>query len=651
MSVGLIPSVAFAQTVDYGALEQLFGQAVTTSATGSPKNESDVPVNMQIVTADEIRRSGAQDIPGVLKHVLGVIVMQWNSDNADVGIRGYDQSFSPRVLVLIDGRQVYADHYGYTPWQAFPVELAAIRQIEVIKGPNAALFGFNAVNGVINIITYNPLYDDVNTASVTGGTQGMGQVSAVKTFKFAGGGVRLSGSGRIDNDFATPIPASAGTLPRKRNDRFAVDFDGVFRLSNNVQFGLEASHSTAASNAIDPIYSLSQDQHYTSSLKGQLTAETGLGLLQATVYNNWVSQHSHNSLPTPLTFEGEETVAQFQDLFKIGTDHIMRLGLEYRRNGVNTTPFMGGHISYDDYAASGMWDWTVAPELSMTNAIRWDSLHLGRTGSAPAGYPFINADWNRTLDAFSYSSGVVWKPTGGDTLRLIASRGDQLPSLANFGAFLAATPFNNTSGNPNTDPTQISNYEIDWDRALPAIAGQFRAAAFYLDSKDFITVRGAAIAGSGPPPYRTASNVGNSSAPGIELSLTGLFDESWRWGLGYRFESIHDDFDPAAQNGAVYVDFQHVTPKHVVKANLGWASGPWEIDSYFYYQSPTQGLSGLPFGTGSFLSPVPDYFSFDARIAYRLTDWATLAISGQNLGSSPQKQTSGPAVERTCSRA
>ena len=90
-----------------------------------------------------------------------------------------------------------------------------------------------------------------------------------------------------------------------------------------------------------------------------------------------------------------------------------------------------------------------------------------------------------------------------------------------------------------------------------------------------------------------------------------------------------------------------MTPKHEVKANLGWAGGPWEIDSYFYYQSPTQGLSGLPFGSGSFLSPVPDYFSMDARIAYRLTDWATLAISGQNLGASPQKQTAGPMVERT----
>ena len=582
----------------------------------------------------------------MLKHVLGVDVMRWNRDNADVGIRGYDQAFSPRVLVLVDGRQVYADHYGYTPWAALPVELSAIRQIEVIKGPNAALFGFNAADGVINIITYNPLYDDVNVASFSGGTQGMGEASAVKTFKFNGGGVRLSAGGRLDDDFSTLIPASAGTLPRARNDRFAVDIDSVFRLGSNVQLGVEASHSTAATNDIDPSYLLAQDRHYTSSLKGQLTAETGLGLLQATVYHNWVSQHFLSGLGAPIETGGQVSVAQFQDLFKLGTDHTFRASLEYRRNEADTSPFVGGKIFYGDYSASGMWDWAIAPALSLTTALRWENLNLGRTGAVPAGYPFTNADWQHTITDLSYSSGLVWKPAESDTLRFIVSQGDQLPSLANLGAVLIVSPFANFSGNPNVDRTQISNYEIDWDRAWPGIGGKFRAAAFYFDGQDYITVGGGVIPGSGPPPYATAVNIGDSAAYGGELSLTGRFAENWRWGVNYRFESITDRFIPSAQGGNLYVDFQHVTPKHVVKANLGWASGPWEVDGYLYYQSPTRGLEAPPFSGSSFLSPVPDYLSVDARIAYRLTDWATLAVSGQNLGSSPQKQTAGPMVER-----
>ena len=140
-----------AQSLNYGATEQLFGEPVTTSATGSPQRASDVPVSMEIITADEIRRSGAYDIPGVLRHVLGVSFQQWTNNQADIGLRGYDQPFSQRVLVLIDGRQVYADYYGLTPWSALPIELGAIRQIEIVKGPASALFGFNAVGGVINI--------------------------------------------------------------------------------------------------------------------------------------------------------------------------------------------------------------------------------------------------------------------------------------------------------------------------------------------------------------------------------------------------------------------------------------------------------------------------------------------------------------------
>jgi hypothetical protein len=130
------------------------------------------------------------------------------------------------------------------------------------------------------------------------------------------------------------------------------------------------------------------------------------------------------------------------------------------------------------------------------------------------------------------------------------------------------------------------------------------------------------------------------------MSLTGVFQENWRWGINYRYEAISDHFKPLAMGGTKYIDFQHVTPAHVVKANLGWSRGDWEIDTFAYYQSATRGLAGLAFSAGSFLTPVQSYVSADGRIAYKLTDWATISISGQNLLESPQQQTSGPKVER-----
>lgn len=146
-ALSLAAASAQAQSIDYTTMEELFGEPVTTSATGKPQRISDVPITMEILTAEDIRRSGAVNLPEVLRQVNGVNVLQETTQGYDVSIRGYNQGASQRLLVLVNGRQVYLDHYGYTAWSTIPVQLSEIRQIEVVKGPNTALFGFNAVSG------------------------------------------------------------------------------------------------------------------------------------------------------------------------------------------------------------------------------------------------------------------------------------------------------------------------------------------------------------------------------------------------------------------------------------------------------------------------------------------------------------------------
>lgn len=636
-------SSALAQTMDYGALEQLFGEPVTTSATGHPQRVTEVPAAMEIVSAERIRRSGAVDVPGVLKQVPGVDVMQWGTDNADVSIRGYNQAFSSRLLVLVDGRQVYADHYGYTPWTAVPVELGAIRQIEVVKGPNTALFGANAASGVINIITYNPLYDDVNTASVTGGTQGTIHGSAVTTLQDKGKwGLRLSGSAGQGDDFSTALPAYFGSAARARNSRAAVNLDGVVQLGADTQFGLELSHSQTTNNVIDPSYAFSHITHLTSSVKGQLNSDTAFGMVQAVAYTNWISQKFLSNRGMPFDFDNASTVIQIQDVLRIGADHVVRAAFEFRHNEVNTTPIPGGRIFYDTPSFSGMWNWTISPSLSWTNAVRFDSLQLGRSGSAPAGYPFPNSAWNRNLSEWGFNSGLVWKASQNDTIRLLASRGIALPSLAHLGSVTFDTPLFNFSGNPNLGASAVMNYELDWDRQIGAINAFLRTALFYQRTTNLFSLAGGILPGL--PPYSLTSNIGSSDALGGELSLTGQFADHWQWGASYRFETIKDKFIPAAANGTAFTDFQHVTPKHQIKANLGWARDAWEADAALYYQSATQGLFATPTGTG--LIPVSDYVNGDARIGYRINRNLLLSVSGQNLLQSRQVQTSGPAIER-----
>jgi len=335
---------AAAQTVNYGAMEQLFGEPVTTSATGQPQRATDVPAAMEIVPATAIRRSGAIDLPGVLKRVSGVDVLQWGTDDADVSVRGYNQAFSPRLLVLVDGRQVYNDQYGYTPWTAVPVELSAIRQIEVVKGPNTALFGANAVSGVINIITYNPLYDDVNAISVTGGTQGTIRGSAVTTIQDKGvWALRISGSAGLDNDFSTPIPASFMGARRFQNTRGAIDVDGVVQLAPKLQASLEFSHAETFSNDVDPSYAMSRDRHSATSVKGQVNAETGFGLVQFLGYTNWMTEVA----PSPIgnfDFDDQSTVLQLQNGLRVCNDHVVRAALECRHISMTATPVGGGRV-------------------------------------------------------------------------------------------------------------------------------------------------------------------------------------------------------------------------------------------------------------------------------------------------------------------
>ncbi len=643
---------ASAQSMDYGSLESLFGEPVTTSVTGSPQRASDVPASMIIVTQDEIRRSGARNIPQILRHVPGLDVLQWTNDQADVAVRGYNQPDSPRLLVLVDGRQVYSDSYGYTPWSAIPVQLSDIRQIEIVMGPNSALFGFNAVGGVVNIITYDPLHDDIDTLSLIGGTQDLIGGSATVTYPIGkDGGVRLSLGGRRDTDFATPQqPTDVGT--RNGDYRKAIDLLGHFRLAQGVDASLELSHAEAAEPEFSATYLTLFAQYRTSSLKGRVAADTGLGLIEATAYMNWYDTWLAGSPTSGVLFHVTNPVyvVQLQDIFKPGPAHTIRVSFEYRHNAMETTPIGGAHVFYSVLAGGAMWDWAIMPELKLTDAVRIDHLSLGRSGPIPPGLGLTNADWNgHSITAFSFNSGLVWHPDDADTFRFTAARGVQLPSLVNFGGVTVPTPLGYYAGLPTMKPTIVMNYGLDWVREVADWGARIRLRLFHQTTKDIV----ADIGGSAPllGLILTPADAGNSEATGLELNVDGTFADDWRWGLSYTPEVISDHFLPGFSAKSAQVDFADTHPDHVVNANLGWAQGPWEIDGYLRYESAFHGLRTAPgpnpiVPSGEIVR-IADYVSVDARIAYRLTDNLTASLSGQNLLQSPQVQTSAPAIERS----
>ncbi|MES2219042.1 MAG: TonB-dependent receptor [Pseudomonadota bacterium] len=638
---------AQAKSIDYGAFEQLFNEPITTSITGTPQRASEVPATMVIITAEDIRRSGANDIPGVLRHVAGVDVLQWANDDADVSIRGYNQAYSPRLLVLIDGRQVYADFYGYTPWSTLPVELGEIRQIEVIKGPNCALFGFNAVGGVINIITYNPIYDEVNTAALIGGTQELkqGSIIATKTIKDKAG-FRIAAGARGNNDFSTPqLPNAIGS--RKGDNRAEINALARIHFTDKIEGAFEATRSKAAQTEIVPTYQEGYSEYWTKSLKGSLSAETLFGTIKGTVYRNDIYSPAFLTVfTTPfLKLNNQVTVGILEDFFQVGSNNIFRVAGEYRHNMMPTTA-LEAFVFYNVASADGMWNWKITPTLALTNALRLDRLTLGREGPQPVGSGLTNADWNnRSLLEKSFNSALVWQANALNTFRLMVARGVQVPNLVNFGGFIhPIPPFGFSGGIPTLNPTIVMNYEAGWDRQLTVIDASTRVSVFHETSHDLVSLKGGSLFPTSQ--IATPANIGSSQATGLELSIKGIFLKYWRWGASYTPMVIHDNFTQPFQQ--ILTDYEDTQPVNVVNANLGWARGPWEIDGYLRYESNFFSIQNdvPPNFNQAILLRINNYISVDARIAYKITKDVTLALSGQNLTQSTQQQTAAPNVER-----
>src|SRR3984893_16454506 len=134
------------------SIEDLMNLEVTSVAK-EPQRLLQAAAAIQVITADDIRRSGAASIPEVLRLADNLQVAQINAHDWAISARGFNANLANKLLVLVDGRAVYTPLYGGVLWNVQDCLLADIDRIEVISGPGGRLWGANAVNGVINIIT------------------------------------------------------------------------------------------------------------------------------------------------------------------------------------------------------------------------------------------------------------------------------------------------------------------------------------------------------------------------------------------------------------------------------------------------------------------------------------------------------------------
>ena len=631
----LAPLGAQAQSIDYGRLQQLFDEPVTTSATGSPQRVAEVPVDMTIITAADIARSGATDLPLILSRVAGIDVLNWSAGDTDVGVRGYDQVFSPRLLVLINGRQVYLDDFGRTAWTTLPVALAEIRQIEVVRGPNSALFGFNAVGGVINIVTFDPKYDSVHSVEIHGGEHNNVGGSGVQTLRLGDHAwMRLSAGGERQDEWRS---AAAYPAPWKLHSLAEMGF----QLAPRTELRLEGSWTRAAYAEIVPDYSFRQSRYTTYSLMATMMSDTSYGQIQARAY---VNKFTAGSYAEATEFKYRLGVVSLQDLFKIGTRSTVRVALEYRTILGNTTPVEAGNIGYSVIAPSAMWSYAASDRLSLTAAMRLDHLSMKRTGPEPEGFVVNrNSLWDRSFDSFSANFGAVYKLSERETLRVTYARGIQIPSMVEFGTNQAVLfvqgPFKLTiGGNPKLRPSVVGNYELSYERSLPTLDAKTSVKAFYQHTDDVKGVPDFNDPVLATPPAIGAEiideNASVSDMSGFELAASGKVGGGFHWSADTTYTRVTDKpfsgFDLIGRKIAYY----RMTPKFRGNVALGWSNARWAADAYVHFVSAYDAIADFP----GRLETTPGYATLGGRVSYLMSKGLTVAVSGQNLGADSQPQ-------------
>jgi iron complex outermembrane receptor protein len=205
------------------SLEELLDVQVT-SVSKRPQSLSDAAAAVFVITNEDLRRSGVRNIPDALRMVPGINVARIGSNKWAVTARGFNGRFANKLLVLVDGRTVYSPTFSGVYWEALDLMLEDVERIEVIRGPGATLWGANAVNGVINIITRHAADSQRGLVSAGVGSEERGFAAARYGARLAEGTYgRLYAKAFERDAFAFPGGRGAGDGWQALRGGFRVD--------------------------------------------------------------------------------------------------------------------------------------------------------------------------------------------------------------------------------------------------------------------------------------------------------------------------------------------------------------------------------------------------------------------------------------------
>ncbi|MDH5667958.1 MAG: TonB-dependent receptor [Nitrospira sp.] len=566
---------------------------------------SQAPSNVYVITAEDIRQSGAPDVPTILRRIPGLEVMQVTGADFNVSVRGNNQLFANKMLVLVDGRSVYIDVQGFVFWKGLPVTLPEIKQIEVIKGPIAALYGFNAFDGVVNIITKSPEEMKGSTLQTAGGE--IGTVSTAAVHAGIAGNLKYRVSGGYEQNHQW-----------RRHSALAFR---SYKFNSQAEYALPGQSKISVSSGL--VYMNPHDGPMVGSGNAILTSGVKLpyanisydnqGFFLRAYWNGFfadVDASPHPLLHRLITitdpgmnsnmgFAGNTYNIEGQHSIQIMDSGRLTYGLNYRHN-----TFSCGCIStFGKENRMGLYvqgEWSLLPSVNVIGGLRYD-LHTQ-----------INPTYSPRL-------AVVYTPTAGHTVRAQASVAYRPPTLFETHEDvrvnpLVSNPFfpvsNPVLGSRNLQPERILSYELGYQGWFYRHRIRVRADIFYNRAMNLIGLEST-------PTMVTAINTGKTEIYGGEAGVE-FQAASWLTGFAnYSFQQIERNSTGLAQRGA---------PQSKVNAGL---RGEWEnglsSDVTIHYVGPTSYPQAVSFDIFG-VSPgtrIDGYTLLNLRAGYRFWEQVT----------------------------
>jgi iron complex outermembrane receptor protein len=585
------------------SLEQLMTIEVS-SVSRRPEPLLETASAIQVITREDIRRSGATRLPEALRLATNLEVDQLNTSQWAISARGFNSNLANKLLVMIDGRTVYSPLFAGVFWEAQDVLLEDVEQIEVISGPGAAAWGANAVNGVINITTRSAKETHGLLAVAGGGTELHG-LGAVRYGGAIGSSAHLRAYGKYSDRDGSQLPSGEDVS----ND-WTVG-QGGFRLD------WDASPADAVTLQGD-LYRLRSDLPLTEdavlrggNVIGRWSRRlSGRSDLQVQAYFD----RAHRDVPPPGSYDDALNTYDVDAQLRValGTRHDVIGGVGYRLVdddfGPGAVVFVPRQISLETFSAFAQDEITVLERLHLT-----------------AGAKLEHNEY--TNFEFQPSIRLAWQATPRQTLWSAVSRAVRTPSRLDRD--YAALP------GANFQSEKLLAYELGY-RIQPFERLSLSLATFYNDYDDIRTIE---VSTGGPPPLFLANGQEGESY-GFELVAQFRPMEWWR--LRASWSELRVDIDPKpGSTNQTFGAAEAADSKHQlsVRSALDLPAN-FEFDAGYRYVS-------------QITNPVlltPGYSELDLRLGWSPVSRLQVSILGRNLLHARHMEFGAPASGQVIQR-